>query len=128
MVGSYPHSQCCGIIYNNGSLLDNIKQSTFCGAFLENCDTTLRGGANFLILVSTVPGHGCMDDLATAHSFDKQATCAIDGRGLYFDMPFMGVCTTGHWRTSGRLVQELNVCTVCNDQALADVRSIGAAI
>ena len=25
---------------------------------------------------------------------------------------YMGVCTTGHWQTSGRLVLELNVCTV----------------
>ena len=33
--------------------------------------------------------------------------------GLFFDMLFMGVCTTRHWRTSGRLAQELNVCTVC---------------
>ena len=24
-----------------------------------------------------------------------------------------GMCTTGHWQTTGRLVQELNVCTVC---------------
>ena len=24
----------------------------------------------------------------------------------------MGVCTTGHWETTGRLVQELNICTV----------------
>ena len=30
----------------------------------------------------------------------------------YFDMLSMGVCTTSHWQTSGRLVQELNVCTV----------------
>ena len=29
-----------------------------------------------------------------------------------FDMPSMVVCTTRHWQTSGRLVQELNVCTV----------------
>ena len=28
--------------------------------------------------------------------------------GLLFDM---GVCTTKHWQTSGRLVQGLNVCT-----------------
>ena len=32
--------------------------------------------------------------------------------GLFFDMLFMGICTTRHWQTSGRLVQELNVCTV----------------
>ena len=33
-------------------------------------------------------------------------------RGLFFDMLSMGVCTTRHWQTSSRLVQELNVCTV----------------
>ena len=31
--------------------------------------------------------------------------------GLFFDMIPNGVCTTGYWQTSGRLVQELNVCT-----------------
>ena len=30
-----------------------------------------------------------------------------------FDVLSMGVCTTRHWQTSGELVQELNVCTVC---------------
>ena len=30
----------------------------------------------------------------------------------FFDMKPNGVCTTGHWQKSGRLVQELNVCTV----------------
>ena len=29
-----------------------------------------------------------------------------------FDILSMAVCTTRHWQTSGRLVQELNVCTV----------------
>ena len=29
-----------------------------------------------------------------------------------FDMLIMGICTARHWQTSGRLVQELNVCTV----------------
>ena len=48
----------------------------------------------------------------------------------------LAVCVTRHWQTSGRLVQELNVCTVrvslidvlgclCN-WALADIRSTGA--
>ena len=32
--------------------------------------------------------------------------------GYYFDMVAMGVCATGHWQTFGRLMQELNVCTV----------------
>ena len=30
----------------------------------------------------------------------------------FFDMLYLGVCTTRHWQTSGRLVQELNECTV----------------
>ena len=32
-----------------------------------------------------------------------------------FDMLSNSVCTTRHWQTSGRLVQELDVCTVCMD-------------
>ena len=35
----------------------------------------------------------------------------------FFDMIPNGVCTTAHWQTSGRLVQELNVCTVYRDEA-----------
>ena len=30
----------------------------------------------------------------------------------FFNMLSMDVCTTRHWQTYGRLVQELNVCTV----------------
>ena len=34
---------------------------------------------------------------------------------LYFDMFYLGVCTTRHWCNdcTGQLVQELNVCSVC---------------
>ena len=32
--------------------------------------------------------------------------------GLLFDMLYMGVCTARHWQMSGRLVQEINVCTI----------------
>ena len=32
--------------------------------------------------------------------------------GLSFDMLSMAVFSTRHWQISGRLVQELNVCTV----------------
>ena len=35
--------------------------------------------------------------------------------GLFSDILFIGVCTGGHWQTSGQLVQELNVCTVGKD-------------
>ena len=36
----------------------------------------------------------------------------IDVLGLFLDMLSMGVYTTRHWQTSGRLVQELNIFTV----------------
>ena len=51
-------------------------------------------------------GHGCMDDVTTERSFDSLATCVIDVLCLFFDMFSVGVCTTRHWQTSGRLVQE----------------------
>ena len=57
-------------------------------------------------------GHGCMHDLTTEHSFDSQVTWVIHVLGLLFDILSMDVCTTRHYRTSGRLVQELDVCTV----------------
>ena len=42
--------------------------------------------------------------------------CKLRGSFLcladFFDMLSRAVCTTRHWRTSGWLVQELNVCTV----------------
>ena len=53
-----------------------------------------------------------MDDLTIERSFDPQATWVIDVLGLFFDMSSTGVCTARHWQTSGRLVQELNVCNV----------------
>ena len=56
--------------------------------------------------------HGCMDDLTTDRSCDSQATWVIDVLDLFLDMLPMGVCTSRHWRTSGRLVQELDACTV----------------
>ena len=58
------------------------------------------------------PGHGCIYDLTTELSFDSQATWVIDVFGFLFDMIFISVCTTRDWQTSGRLVQNLNVCTV----------------
>ena len=53
-----------------------------------------------------------MDDLTTERSFDSQATWVIDVLDLFHDMLSMNVCATRHWHTFGRLVQELNVCTV----------------
>ena len=50
-----------------------------------------------------------MDDLTTERRFDSQAMWGIDVLGLFVDMLSTGVCTTTHWQTSGRLVQELIV-------------------
>ena len=55
-------------------------------------------------------GHGCTDDLTTKRSYIY--TWVFDRHGLCFDMLSMGVCTTRPWQTPGRLVQELNFCTV----------------
>ena len=56
-------------------------------------------------------GHGRMYDLTTARNTDSHATWVIGVLGLFLDMLSMGVCTTTHWQTSGRLVQKLNACT-----------------
>ena len=55
-----------------------------------------------------------MDDLTTEPGFDSQVTWVIDVHSLFLDMLTTGVCTTGYWQTSGRLLQKLNVCTVSN--------------
>ena len=49
---------------------------------------------------------------ATKRSFDLQATWVVDVFYLFFDMSPIGVCTIEHWHVSGRLVHELNACTV----------------
>ena len=57
-----------------------------------------------------------MDDLATERSFDLQATLVNDVLHLFFDKQVIRGCwtvgTTRHWQVSGRLLQELNVCSV----------------
>ena len=57
-------------------------------------------------------GRECMDDLTTEYSFGLQVMNAIDVLGLFFDRLSIVVCTTRHWQMFGRLVQELNVCTL----------------
>ena len=52
-----------------------------------------------------------LDDISTERNFDSLATWIIDVL-CFFDMLSMGVCSTRHRETPGRLVQELNVCTV----------------
>ena len=50
-------------------------------------------------------------DLTTERSFDLQV------RWLFMCLAYLltcHVCTTRHWQKSGRLVQELNMCTVVN--------------
>ena len=64
-------------------------------------------------IATQFPGHGCMDDLTTKRSFDSQTTWVIDMQGkTILKCVFMDVYTTRHRRASGRLVHELNVCTV----------------
>ena len=53
-----------------------------------------------------------MDDHTTERSFVSQATWVIDMLGLFLDMFSIAVCSTRHWHTFGRLVQELNACTI----------------
>ena len=54
-----------------------------------------------------------MDTITTEHSFVSKATYGIYMLVLFFiNILSKGVCTIMHWQTSGRLVQELNICTV----------------
>ena len=57
-------------------------------------------------------GHGCKNDLTAERNVNSQATWVIYALGLLFDVLSMDVSTTRHWQISGRLVHELNVCTV----------------
>ena len=61
------------------------------------------------------PGNVCMDDLTTELSFDSKATWVIDVLSLFFDLLSVGVCTTRHWRTSGRLGARIK-CLYCRVQ------------
>ena len=56
--------------------------------------------------------NGFMDDLKTKRNFDWEVTWALDVLGSFIDMLSICMCTTRHWQTSGRLVQEVNVCTI----------------
>ena len=53
-----------------------------------------------------------MDVLTTEHILICKATWVIDVFGLFLYMLAMGVCTTKHWKTPSRLVQEVNLGTV----------------
>ena len=46
----------------------------------------------------------------------------------YFGMLSMGGCTTRHWPTSGRLVQESNDCTVLVAYMLCNRRAVVAPL
>ena len=53
-----------------------------------------------------------MDGLTIKRNSDLQDTWVIDVLDLAFHMLSMCVCKTRQWQTYGRLVQELNACTV----------------
>ena len=68
-----------------------------------------------LLIVTQFYGQGCNHMTLNSKlnvSFISQALWVIYVLGLCFDVLSMGVCKTRHWQTSGRLVQELHVCTV----------------
>ena len=56
--------------------------------------------------------HGCMNDLQLTVALIRKLRGPLKWLTYFLDMPFMVVSTTRHLQTSGRLVQELNVCTV----------------
>ena len=60
-------------------------------------------------IATLFPGHWCMDDLTIEHNFDSQVIWVID---LFLETISIGVFTTSDRSTSGRLVQELYICTV----------------
>ena len=64
-----------------------------------------------------------MDDLTTERSFNSPATWVSGVLGLLFDMLPMDVCTTRHCQASGRLLQEINVCTVNTKNASTNALS-----
>ena len=55
------------------------------------------------VLFFTFKLHRCVN------RFLQMCKSAIDVLGLFFDK---GVCLARLWQTSGRLVKELNVCTI----------------
>ena len=59
------------------------------------------------------PWCGCMDELTTERRFDSKLRGSLIYLAyFFFDMLAIGVSTTNRCQTSGRLVLELNVCTV----------------
>ena len=68
-----------------------------------------------------------MDDLTTERSFALQATWVIGVLDLFLDKLSMSVCTTKHWQTSGRLVQDLDVCTVVSGELSSIFELMGHA-
>ena len=57
-------------------------------------------------------GHGCIDDLTIKPSCISQPIYGSLMYLAFFDMLSMGIYTRRHRQTSGRMVQELNVCTI----------------
>ena len=63
------------------------------------------------------PSSLCMDARMTSQlkvAFIHKLVIDMHMVCISFDMLPTCICTTGHWQTSSRLVQELNVCTVAS--------------
>ena len=57
--------------------------------------------------------YGCMDDLTTEPALIWKVRGSLICLAFsFFDILDMVVCITGHWQSTGRLMQELNVLTV----------------
>ena len=69
-------------------------------------------GHNTRLEAQLPPSFLGMNDHTTERSFGSQAMWFIDVLRFFY-MLSVGFCTTSQWQTSGRLVQELNVCTLC---------------
>ena len=65
-------------------------------------------------IASQFPGHGCMNAWMTSQlnvALIRRLRGSLMCLAYFSNMLFRGVCTSWNWQTSGRLVQELNVCT-----------------
>ena len=63
-------------------------------------------------------GHGCMNELTTERTLNCKLRGSLVCLAYLFLTLDMGVCTTKHSQTSGRLMQEIIVVTVYREQGI----------
>ena len=78
----------------------------------NSCTKCVGSSVIIQVPANQLLGHACMNDLTIECSFDSQVvTWVMDGLGIFLDMLSLR-CTTRHWHTYSRLVQEMNICRV----------------